>query len=76
MKSYKTLKATLLAAHIEYHWSRILHFRKQANKLLEHGTSLSSNRMLRLNQRLMRHGLAAMRKQSYYETHFVSPLRA
>ena len=76
MNTYRNWKATLLAAHIEYHWNRILHFRKQANKLLEHGTPLNSNRILRLNQRLMRHGLAAMRKQSYYETHFVSPLRA
>lgn len=76
MKSCKTLRAALLAAHIEYHWSHILRLRKQANKLLEHGTPLNSSRMLQLNRRLMRHGLAAMRKQSHYETQFVPPLRA
>lgn len=76
MNSYKNWKAVLLAAHIEYHWSRILRYRKQANRLLEKGTPLNSERMLRLNHRLMRHGLAAMRKQSYYEVHFVPPLRA
>ena len=76
MNSHKNWKAALLAAHIEYHWSHILRLRKQANKLLEHGTPLNSSRMLRLNQRLMRHGLAATRKQSYYETHFVPPLKA
>ena len=76
MKSYNTLRAALLAAHIEYHWKRILRYRKQANELLEQGTPLNSERMLRLNQQLMHHGLAAMRKQSYYETHFVPPLKA
>lgn len=76
MKSYRNWKAALLAAHIEYHWSRILHYRKQANRLLDQGTPLNSDRLLRLNQQSMRHSLAAMRKQSYYEAHFIPPLRA
>lgn len=75
MKSHGSLKAAVLAANIEYHWRRILCYRKQAGKLLAAGAPLNSKRMLRLNQRLMRHGLATMKKEAYYEAHFVPSLR-
>ena len=75
MKSHRSLKAAVLAANIEYHWSRILCYRKRADKLLTGGAPLNSNRMLRLNRRLMRHGLATMKKETYYEAHFVPSLR-
>ncbi len=76
MKSYRNLKATLLAVHIEYHWNHILRCRKKANRLIDNGAPLNSHQMLRLNQRLTRHSLAAMRKQRCYEAHFVPPLKA
>ena len=75
MKSHGSLKAAVLAATIEYHWSRILYYRKRANKLLAGGAPLNSNRLLRLNHRLMRHGLVTMQKEAYYESHFVPSLR-
>ena len=76
MKSHRSLKAAVLAATIEYHWSRILYYRRRANTLLAGGASLNSNRILRLNQRLMRHSLVTMKKEAYYETHFVPPIRS
>ena len=71
MKFYKKASAALLAANIEYHWSHILRFRRRANKMIENGMPLTSPRMLRLNQRMLRHSLATMRKEANYEERFV-----
>lgn len=75
MKIQNRLKALLLSANIEYHWRRILRHRKKGCKLLDEGVSLSSERILRLNRRIMRHSLLAAKQEKFYETHFVPPVR-
>ena len=72
MKFHEKATAALLAANIEYHWSHILRCRRRANKLLDNGTSINSTQMLRLNRRMMRHALATMRKESDYESRYVT----
>ena len=75
MNIQNRLKAFFLAANIEYHWHRILRHREAGNRLLAEGAALNSDRMLRLNRRLMHHTLLAMKREKYYEMHFVPPVR-
>ncbi len=74
MKFQNRLKAFFMAARIEYHWHCILRGRKKADRLLSRGAALNCERLLRLNRRLMRHGLMAKRQEKAYEGMFCSPV--
>ena len=75
MRFHKKLKAAILAAHIEHHWSRILRLRRQGERLISVDGNLNSGKLLRLNRRLDRSGAMAAAMERYYESHFVPPLR-
>ena len=75
MKFQNRLKAFFMAASIEYHWHCILRGRKQADRLLARGMALNCERMLRLNRRLMRHGLLAKQQEKAYEGLFCTPVK-
>ena len=74
MRFHEKIKAALLAARIECHWRRIHRLRKLGNKLLTHGNTLNSKRLLSINRRLDRWGLRAAQQEKYYETHYVPPI--
>ena len=75
MKFQNRLKAFFMAARIEYHWHCILRGRKQADRLLARGAALNCERMLRLNRRLMHHGLMAKKQEKAYEVMFCDPVK-
>ena len=75
MKLQNGLKAFFMAARIEYHWQCILRGRKRADRLIAGGMELTSRRLLQLNSRLMRHGLAAMQQERIYESLFCTPVK-
>lgn len=70
MKIQNRLKAFFMAARIEYHWHCILRGRKQADRLLDRGVALNCQRLLRLNRRLMHHGMQAKQQEKAYEDMF------
>ena len=75
MKIQNRLKAFFMAARIEYHWRSILRDRKRGDKLLARGAELNCERMLRLNRRMMYHGLLVRQQETAYEAAFLTPMR-
>lgn len=67
MKLHKRIRAALLAARIEYHWWFILRYRKLGENWIGRGEPLSSDRLLRLNDRVNFHGLRAKKYEKRYE---------
>ena len=56
-----------LACRIEYHWWYILRYRKRGIGMIESGVALSSPELIKLSQKITRHGMVARRLQNEYE---------
>ncbi len=61
------LKLRLLAAAMEYRWRRVLKYRREGNRRIERGESLSSDALLRLSRRIDGHSCALARMQQSYD---------
>lgn len=59
MNMQKRLTAAFIAAHIEYHWRFMMHYRTLGERWIGAGESLTSHRLLRLNRRIDYHSLCA-----------------
>lgn len=71
MNLHKRIRAALLAARIEYHWWFIRCYRKRGERWLDHGETLHSDRLLRLNDRINFHGLRVKHYEKNYETRYI-----
>ena len=74
MNMNQKVRAFLLAARIEYHWWWILRGRKQGKAWIDHGETLNSPRMIRLNSHLNHHGRIAKQFEKYYAEHYLQNL--
>ena len=72
MNAKEKWSAALLAAQIEFHWWMILRCRRRGERWIGSGEPLSSKRLLRLNERINRHGVIAKAYEREYEERFVS----
>ncbi len=63
----KTIHAYWIALRIEYHWRRILHYRKAGSRLLDAGEPLTSERLIALTKKIDHHGTIALRLENQYE---------
>ena len=59
MTMQKRLTAAFTAAHIEYHWRFMMHYRTLGERWIGAGEALNSDRLLRLNRRINHHILCA-----------------
>lgn len=63
----KTIHAYWIALRIEYHWHRILHYRKAGSRLLDAGEPLTLERLIALTKKIDHHGTIALRLENQYE---------
>lgn len=68
----RQLYGFLLAFRIEYHWWYILRYRKRGIGMIERGVALSSPELIKLSQKITRHGMVALRLQDEYEDKVLS----
>ena len=68
----KRLYGFWLACRIEYHWWHIMRHRKCGTGMIESGVALSSPELIKLSQKITRHGMVALRLQDEYEDKVLS----
>ena len=68
----KHLYGFWLALRIEYHWCYILRYRKRGIGVIESGVALNSPELIKLSQKITRHGMVALRLQDEYENKVLS----
>ena len=68
----KQLYGFWLAFRIEYHWWYILRYKKRGIGMIESGVALSSPELIKLSQKITRHGMVALRLQDEYEDKVLS----
>ena len=68
----KRLNEFLLACRIEWHWWFIQRWKKRGIRMIERGTPLTSPELIRLSQKITRHGMVALRLQDEYEDKVLS----
>ena len=62
----KNFHGFILAAAIEFHWAFVNHYRRKMAKLYQKGVSLSSPKMLRVNERASFHCMRITGLESLY----------
>lgn len=63
----KTIHTYWIALRIEYHWRKILHYRKAGSSLLDAGEPLTSERLIALTKKIDHHGKFALRLEEQYD---------
>ena len=63
----KTIHTYWIALRIEYHWRKILHYRKAGSRLLDAGEPLTLERLIALTKKIDHHGMTALRLENQYE---------
>lgn len=63
----KSLELKLLALTIEWHWWFIMRGRKKCKKMIEGGTPLTSQNLIRLDNKIASHGMTAFSASRRYE---------
>ena len=63
----KSLEMKLLALTIEWHWWFIMRGRKKCKKLIEGGPPFTSPNLIRIDNRIVSHGMAALKGSRRYE---------
>lgn len=63
----KRLNEFLLACRIEWHWWFIQRWKKRGIRMIERGTPLTSPELIRLSQKITRHGMVALHLQNKFE---------
>ena len=68
----KRLYGFWLAFRIEYHWWYILRYRKRGIGMIESGAALNSPELIKLSQKITRHGTVAIRFTEDHEDKVLS----
>lgn len=63
----KTIHTYWIALRIEYHWHKIIFYRKTGARLLDAGESLTSEQLIALTKKIDHHGMTALRLENQYE---------
>ncbi len=68
----KEIRKQLLALRLEFHWWFILRYRKRLAKMYDAGESLSSPRILQLNNKASYHCVFVMKNEKRFEDIYLS----
>lgn len=62
----RKLNRWMIACRIEMHWRVIMRCRRAGERMIRRGEALTSEKLLRLDRKISRHGMRAMQLQEAY----------